>query len=303
MEYKMHQSVSAGNIPVIALTANSLPDAWEKAVLAVWDRGLEVKTQYDKPQDPPSKDATVIVNITAPFAEPRIHKNFPGGPEELESYRLEVVGGIHDHWIDPTVGKWTYTYHERLFAYSPAEDIRAVDAAKPFRKIDQIQYIIDCLCRSGYSRRAQAITWMPTADPNTDDPPCLQRIWCRLVPGDKDRLSLNMNTHWRSRDLYKAWFMNVYALTDLQRIIAEGISKNINKAVDVGRYVDISDSLHIYGSYFDEVAVEIEKMRQSPFTERAWESTHPAFAMMTAEASEKLAKDPDCFAKPAERRP
>ena len=112
-----------------------------------------------------------------------------------------------------------------------------------------------------------------------------------------------MNTHWRSRDLYKAWFMNVYALTDLQRIIAEGISKNINKPVNIGRYVDISDSLHIYGSYFDEVAVEIEKMRQSPFTERSWETTHPAFAMMTAEASEKLAKDPDCYAKPAERRP
>ena len=291
------------DIPVISISACCLPEAWEKAVLAVWDKGLDVKTQYDKSEDPPSKDATVIVTISDPFAEPRIHKNFPGGPEELESYRLEVVSGIHDHWIDPAAGKWTYTYHERLFAYSPVEDIRRADAAKPFRKIDQIQYIIDYLSKAGHSRRAQAITWMPTADPNTDDPPCLQRIWCRLVSGDTGELSLNMNTHWRSRDLYKAWFMNVYALTDLQRIIAEGISKNINKAVNVGRYVDISDSLHIYGSYFDECAGEIEKMRQSPFTQRAWESTHPAFAMMTAEASEKLAKDPDCFAKPAESQP
>ncbi|GAI61288.1 unnamed protein product, partial [marine sediment metagenome] len=66
--------------------------------MAVWDKGLEVKTQYDKPEDPPSKDATVIVTITDPFNELRIHKNFPGGPEELESYRLEVVNGIHDHW-------------------------------------------------------------------------------------------------------------------------------------------------------------------------------------------------------------
>ncbi|MHC4207905.1 MAG: thymidylate synthase, partial [Planctomycetota bacterium] len=215
------------NIPVISISACCLPEAWEKAVLAVWDNGLEVKTQYDKSEDPPSKDATVIVTITDPFAEPRIHKNFPGGPEELESYRLEVVSGIHDHWIDPAAGKWTYTYHERLFAYSPVEDIRRADAAKPFQKINQIQYIIDYLSKAGHSRRAQAITWMPTADPNTDDPPCLQRIWCRLVTSDTGKLSLNMNTHWRSRDLYKAWFMNVYALTDLQRIIADGISKNI----------------------------------------------------------------------------
>ncbi|HUS73335.1 MAG TPA: thymidylate synthase [Sedimentisphaerales bacterium] len=294
----MTAALPVANIPVIAITAVCLPEAWEKAVLAVWDKGLELKTQYDKPEDPPSKDATVIVTITDPFGEPRIHKNFPGGPEELESYRLEVLSGIHDHWIDPAAGKWTYTYHERLFAYSPVEDIRSADSPKPFKKVDQIQYIVDRLSQAGHSRRAQAVTWMPTADPQTDDPPCLQRIWCRLVPDDAGRLSLNMNTHWRSRDLYKAWFMNVYALTDLQRIIAERISQKINQPVKVGRYVDISDSLHIYGSYFDEVAGEVEKMRQSPFSKRAWESTHPAFAMMTAEAREKLAKDPDYFAKP-----
>jgi len=314
----MRSTASAANIPLISITADCLPEAWEKAVLAVWDKGFEVKTQYDKPEDPPSRDATVIITVTDPFNEPRIHKNFPGGPEELESYRQEVVNGIHDHWIDPAAGKWTYTYHERLFSYCPVEDIRNADSPKPFSKVNQIQYIIDYLSQAGHSRRAQAITWMPTADPVTDDPPCLQRIWCRLVANpagpvrnstagnriqnDKisngaGRLSLNMNTHWRSRDLYKAWFMNVYALTDLQRIIAEGIAKNRGESVSVGRYVDISDSLHIYGSYFDEVAPEIEKMRQSSFHERAWESTHPAFEMMTLETREKLAQDPDWYAK------
>jgi len=293
----MGVSTSSANIPAIAITADCLPEAWEKAVLAVWDKGLDVKTQYDKPEDPPSKDATVIITVTEPLGEPRIHKNFPGGPAELEAYRQEVVEGIHDHWIDPAAGKWTYTYHERLRAYCPVEDICGAGSAKPFKKVDQIQYIIDCLSRAGHSRRAQAITWMPTADPNTDDPPCLQRVWCRLVASEAGGLSLNMNTHWRSRDLYKAWFMNVYAITDLQRIIAGKISERINKPVMVGRYVDISDSLHIYGSYFDEVAKEVEKMRQSSFTERAWESTHPAFEIMTQETKEKLAQDPDWYAK------
>ena len=293
----MSSTASVASIPVISITADCLPQAWEKAVLAVWDKGFDVKTQYDKPEDPPSKDATVIVTVTDPFSEPRIHKNFPGGPEELESYRQEVVNGIHDHWIDPAAGKWTYTYHERLFSYCPVEDIRNADSPKPFRKVNQIQYIIDYLSQAGHSRRAQAITWMPSADPVTDDPPCLQRIWCRLVADEAGRLSLNMNTHWRSRDLYKAWFMNVYALTDLQKMIAEGIANNKSEPVSVGRYVDISDSLHIYGSYFDEVAPEIEKMQQSSFLERAWESTHPAFEMMTLETREKLAQDPDWYAK------
>ncbi|MHC4758800.1 MAG: thymidylate synthase [Planctomycetota bacterium] len=289
--------LSETSIPTISITAQCLPEAWEKAVLAVWDEGVEVKTQYDKPEDPPSRDATVMITVNEPFAEPRIHKNFPGGPEELEAYRQEVVDGIHDHWIDPAAGKWTYTYHERLFAYAPVEDIRNPNSPKPFSSVNQIQYIIDALSDVDFTRRAQAITWMPTADPKTEDPPCLQRIWCRLISDNNGQFTLNMNTHWRSRDLYKAWFMNVYALTDLQRIIAEQIAHKINKPVIIGRYVDITDSLHIYGSYFEDVQKEIEKMRNTPFAERAWESTHPAFEMMTQEARNNLAKDPDWYAK------
>ncbi len=293
----MSTTASVANIPAISITADCLPEAWEKTVLAVWDNGLAVRTEYDKPSDPPSRDATVMVAVADPFCEPRIHKNFPGGPEELESYRQEVVNGIHDHWIDPAAGKWTYTYHERLFSYCPVEDLCNPDSPNPFVSVDQIQYIIDCLSQAGHSRRAQAITWMPTADPATDDPPCLQRIWCRLVPNEAGELSLNMNTHWRSRDLYKAWFMNVYALTDLQKVITEAVARKIGESVQVGRYLDISDSLHIYGSYFNEVEPEIEKMRQSSFAERSWQSTHPAFEMMTTEAREKLAQDPDWYAK------
>jgi thymidylate synthase len=290
-------TTAAETIPVISIFADCLPEAWEKAVLAVWDRGFDVKTQYDKPDDPPSKDATVMIAVTDPFHEPRIHKNFPGGPEELEAYRQEVVSGIHDHWIDPAAGKWTYTYHERLFAYRPVEDLRNSNGSKPFQPVNQVQYIIDALSKAGHTRRAQAVTWMPTADPKTDDPPCLQRIWCRLVADDAGGWVLNMNTHWRSRDLYKAWFMNVYALTDLQRTIARAIAEKRGEPIRVGCYVDISDSLHIYGSYFKEAAVEVEKMRRTPFTQRAWDSSHPAFEMMTQEAREKLARDPDWFAK------
>jgi len=57
----MAATIPTAAIPAISITADCLPEAWEKAVLAVWDEGLEVKTQYDKPDDPPSRDATVMV--------------------------------------------------------------------------------------------------------------------------------------------------------------------------------------------------------------------------------------------------
>jgi len=45
----MSTGASVANIPVISVTADCLPEAWEKAVLAVWDGGFDVRTQYDKP--------------------------------------------------------------------------------------------------------------------------------------------------------------------------------------------------------------------------------------------------------------
>lgn len=285
------------NLPVLSITADCLPEAWEKAVLAVWDYGLTIPTQYDRPGDPPSKDATVMITVSDPFREPRIHKNFPGGPEELESYRQEVVDGIHDHWIDPAAGKWTYTYHQRLFAYCPTEDLRSSNSPKPFAPVNQIDAAVEALAACHFTRRAQAITWMPTADPKTEDPPCLQRIWFRLIEDGNGGFALNMNTHWRSRDLYKAWFMNAYALTDLQQRMARRLADKLGKPVRVGRYVDISDSLHIYGSYLKDAGIEVEKMRTTPFTLRAWESTYPSFAFMTEEARAKLAQDPDWYAR------
>ena len=283
------------DIPVLFVSGENLPEAWEKAVLAVFSHGVEVRTEYDKPGDPPSLDATVMVEARRPLSEPRIHKNFPGGPADLEVYRQEVVGGIHDHWINPREGKWTYTYHQRLFAYRPLLDLLDPDRGPQLPPVDQVEYMIEKLAQVPYSRRAQAVTWIPHCDPATDDPPCLQRIWARLLP-DGDGFTLNLNAHWRSRDLYKAWFMNVFALTDLQRLMAERLAHRLGAPVACGRYVDVTDSLHIYGSYRDEgLEREVRKMQSSPYTERAWDSA--MLEPMFEEVRRRLAQDPDFYAR------
>ena len=85
-----------------------------------------------------------------------------------------------------------------------------------------------------------------------------------------------MNTHWRSRDAYKAAFMNIYAFTELQREIANQISKKISKTVKVGRYVDITDSYHIYGAYFEEFQERfLKNIKDRSFEERTWRTDDP----------------------------
>lgn len=250
-----------GNIPVFLVEGDTLPEVWEKAVVKTWNEGIQIKTEYDKPGDPPSKDCTMIMICRNPFQEPRIHRCFPAGLDTLEIYKQEVVDGIHDHWIKPEEGKWTYTYHERIFSYKTENKI-----------INQIDYIVEKLSETHYSRRAQAITWNVATDPQTYDPPCLQRIWFRLFENDKKELVLNMNTNWRSRDGYKAAFMNIFALTQLQKIVAEKISGKTNRRVSVGRYVDMADSFHIYGSYYKEFEGFMETLKNRNFEARTWNS-------------------------------
>jgi thymidylate synthase len=265
------------DIPVIKVEGKIIPEAWEKAVISTWCEGVDIKTEYDKRSDPPSKDCTMIMVVEDPATEPRIHRAFPGGLEDLEIYRQEVIYGVHDHWIKPEEGKWHYTYHERLFSYSAGGE-----------RVNQIDYIVDKLSKVTYSRRAQAITWYVDLDPPVDDAPCLQRVWCRITGRDDD-LTLNMNTHWRSRDGYKAAFMNIFAITDLQRIIAQSISEKLGRQVRIGRYVDISDSFHIYGSYYNEFKGFLQTIQARSFKERTWntEFAEPMFE----EAREKLKKE------------
>jgi len=65
-------------------------------------------------------------------------------------------------------------------------------------------------------------------------------------------MKLNMNSHWRSRDAYKAAFMNMFALTELQARLASALSDKTGTEIGVGQYVDVSDSYHIYGAYFSD---------------------------------------------------
>ncbi|MBU2495655.1 MAG: thymidylate synthase [Candidatus Omnitrophota bacterium] len=241
-----------GGAPVLFVEGDGIAEVWEKSLVLLWEKGTQIRTEYDKSTDPPAKDAAMVMVIRQPFAEPRIHLGFCGGIEDLEKYRQEVVDGVHDHWIAPEEGKWTYTYHQRLTDYLVTDDLSCRDPKKlPFKSVNQLDYIVRKLSERPYSRRAQGITWMPLSDPETDDPPCLQRVWCRLF-SEEDGYNLQMHTHWRSRDAYRAAYMNIYGLTDLQKVLAAQIQERLKQPVSVGSYVDITDSYHIYGSSFED---------------------------------------------------
>jgi thymidylate synthase len=232
-------------IPVLHVEGDCISRAWENSLIELHKSGCRMKTQYDKPGDPASIDATMVITILDPMKEPMIHKDFPGGPEDLQEYTMEVCEGIKDHLVrkpdDPTDTRWEYTYHQRLFSY----------LAPTLGPFDQIEAMARKLAEVPFTRRAQSITWKVWEDNDCYDPPCLQSIWCRIIEEENTPV-LSMNVRFRSNDAYKAAFMNIFALVQLEKQIAENVSRRIGSAVSVGRYCHMADSYHIYGSYFSE---------------------------------------------------
>jgi len=255
-----------GNIPVLNVSGRSLAEAWERSVLAVFKNGCDIKTEYDKPDDPPSKDCSITIVVENPLAEPMIHRDMPGGLEDLQEYVMEVLDGIKDHCVrdseDPEDTRWEYTYHQRLFNYS------LMNSDKIY---DQIEIVAAKLAEVPYTRRAQAITWKVWEDNSCYDPACLQSIWCRMLKGENDQWLLNTNVRFRSNDAYKAAFMNMFALIMLQQKIASRITELSGLEVVLGRYVHQADSYHIYGSYIEEFESRFMRMyHERSFEERSY---------------------------------
>jgi len=269
-------------LPNIQVVSRNLARGWEEAVKACWDYGVRIPTQYDKEGDPNSRDIALNLTVLDPFAEPRLHRDMPGGFDDLEIYLREVRDGVHDHWIDPENKKWQYTYHKRLRAF----DFPGCDAP-----IDQIEYVIDALCKAPHTRRALATTWKPWEDAGIDDPACLQSFWFRIFNG-----KLVMRCRIRSNDAYKAAFMNMYVFTELQRVVAERVSERLGRLIRVGQYDHAADSFHIYGSYLDEFTSRfLSNLRRKTVGERTYRTDDPKVQAWMADASraidEKLAHE------------
>lgn len=211
----------SNHIPCLHVEGETLAQAYENALLSLHENGRPFKTQYDKPTDPESIDATMDIVVLNPMKDPMIHKAFPGGIEDLREYVMELEG-VKDHWCkninDPNDKRWEYTYSGRFLhwgqwneLYSPmgadphyAKDLKSHSTGK--FDIDQIEYVIEKLIKQPFTRQAQMITWMPNLDLTCFDPPCLQSLWHRVIIDENKVWHLNTNCRIRSNDAWGSEF-------------------------------------------------------------------------------------------------
>jgi thymidylate synthase len=230
-------------LPQILVKGEVLPEVWEKSLELLWNEGYtsfkesyKFETEKDR-----IRECSMRMVVKHPLKEPRFHMEW-GRPKDFDEYSDDVILGKKDHLIGEA---YDYTYHDRIFQYKPSGTNLG---------INQVEYLVEKLKKTPYSNRAQAVTWMAWKDEHPDiGPPCLQIIWSKVI----DR-RLEMHTYWRSRDAYAAAPMNMWALTNLQKIIADKLG------VEAGQYVDTSESFHVYEENFQRVqnVVNLAKARR-----------------------------------------
>ena len=212
-------------LPIIFIQAKTLPEAWEKSIVELWERGIvSLKESYRLGRDREIiKEALAIIVVDEPLAEPRVHAGYLG-VLSLPRYVEEVLTGLHDYLVGKTL---SYTYHHRYTQYF---------------NVNQFELAIEKLRECNFSNRVYLSTWDPRVDIHSEAPPCNVGVWLKVVNN-----RLVMVTTWRSRDAFHAAFANMFAFTELQRVLAERLG------VGVGPYIDISFSYHIYEYDFEEV--------------------------------------------------
>ena len=285
------------NIPVLHVEGRSIAEAYEKALVSLYNNGIRMRTQYDREDDPPSIDATMNITIEQPWSDPMIHKAFPGGIEDLHEYVLEL-SGAKDHWMksmnDPEDTRWEYTYHWRLKNYGTWKERKKQEKEQtvcgPFR-VDQIDRLVEKLSTEPFTRQAQMITWMPWIDPDCYDPPCLQSLHYRIVEDDEGVWWLNCNIRFRSNDAWGANFMNMFGFVQFNRdMVAGPLSRKSGKKVEMGRLNWHADSYHIYGKDIEDFEKRLLARLNKPFASRVYNFFDPAIQEIYTEAEPRIWK-------------
>lgn len=199
------------------INTTTIGRAHELAIKKVYNHGKTIVTEDN--EKTLELDQPLGISVSCPVSNPSIARGSPYDEKFMQMYTKQLLEG--------TDADFVYNYHDRLFHYKPT--------GTTLPETDQIQNIITKLKENENSRRAIAITWYPSTDITAKEPPCLQLLQFSIRD---DRL--NLTVVFRSNDILLAAGANMYALTTLQKKVAQKLY------VYMGTYTHIANSAHIY---------------------------------------------------------
>lgn len=219
------------------INANTISDAWVKALKRVWNYGKELKEDQWKSKI--REVHNLVVKIENPKKEPRNNENFPWQRKQLEEYSKE--------YFSPDKKGFSYSYGERLVAW--VED-SFEEGRNAINQIEEI--VIDELKKNKETRRAIAVTLNPRKDRKIQSPPCM--ILNQFLIRDN---KLHATVYFRSHDIFGASLANWFAITKIMEYVCKKVKAKM------GTLTSVSCSAHIYDRDFEKVKEIISSEKQT----------------------------------------
>ncbi|MEM4460733.1 MAG: thymidylate synthase [Nanopusillaceae archaeon] len=200
---------------------------YETGVFRAWIKILDLimrfgSIKFSEHEEPQKEYLNVMVTLGLYGNDYKIEEEFfkyiP--KKDFENHINQVLNPEKPETVE-------YTYGERIFKHR-------------FGK-NQLEYLIEKLSKSPYSRRALVVSWDHEIDQKSKNPPCIIAI--------QGTITENYYSHivfLRSNDMYAAWPVNFIAQIELAKKIVNEINKRTNANFSIGSITSISFSAHIY---------------------------------------------------------
>jgi thymidylate synthase len=211
----------------IRLEDKKIADLWLKILDNILKFGRDKMSQYGDMQ----RELVGLVSIVSDEDPEK-----PFLPEYLIFNKNDLDNYLNQMMTDKIPENLEYTYGSLL---------------RNYKKINQIESIIEQIKKEDYTRRAVAVCWNVEKDNLNPKSPCLD-----LIQAIVNKNKLHLTCYFRSNDMFGAWPQNALALRNIQKEIADKVGK------EMGKLMIISNSAHIYERDYEK-AMEIVKKYKS----------------------------------------
>ena len=194
---------------MVEFKGETVSDVWPQVLRYILNEGVERHTMHNNSYFTEATEP-VMATIKNP-QKGRIPAGFNWTEKTLKMYAAQV--------LNPDDKGFVYTYGSRL------------------GRNDQIGHIIRKLEEDPQTKQAMAITWDFVKDNESNDPPCLQIVDCKIYHN-----KLQLTAYFRSNDYFAAFPANVYLLTELAHYISIRALGHSN----LGPMTIVSNGAHIY---------------------------------------------------------
>lgn len=242
---------------MIALDSTSADDAWRKAA-----RLLQTEVNIQQGRGQPTRE---LLHVIFSLADSRQRVAFTRAinPALAIAEVIWILSGANaseflvrwnprmkqfaDKDTNIFHGAYGYRLGSRPHLPVAAEQALRITTDKPHPQLDQLRAAYEALLWSPDSRQVVLQIWdaridLPDPEPRSTDVPCNLASHLMIRNGRLEWLQV-----MRSNDLFWGMPYNVVQFTCLQEVIAGWLG------LDVGSYVQMSDSLHVYQRYWDEL--------------------------------------------------